>query len=82
VFSQYVSPWVTLTDDCRYQETADRVERLHPTVMVGRHTPAISGGRIAAAIDVTRRTPNLSVAPQPDQSVLEEIQCTLTGLAA
>jgi flavorubredoxin len=82
MFSQYVSPWVTLTDDRRYQETVDRVERLRPTVMVGCHTPAISGGRVAAAIDVTRRTPALSVAPQPDQSVLEEIQRTLTGLAA
>jgi flavorubredoxin len=81
-FNQYISPWVTLTDDSRYQATVDRVERLHPTVMAGCHTPAIHGGRIAAAIDVTRRTPTLSVAPQPDQAVLEEIQRALTPVAA
>jgi len=81
-FNQYVSPWVTLVDDDRYQATIDRVEALSPSVLVGCHTPAITGRRVAAALDVTRRTPGLTVPAQPDQAVLETIQRTLDGIAA
>jgi flavorubredoxin len=82
-FSQYVSPWLALVDDRRYQVTVDRVAALAATAMAGCHTPVITGDRIAAAIDVTRRAPHLPVAPQPDQSVLDEIQRALrVGAAA
>jgi flavorubredoxin len=81
-FNQYVSPWVTLVDDRRYQATVDRVEALSPAVVAGCHTPAITGARVAAALDVTRRTPGLTVPAQPDQAVLEVIQHTLDDLAA
>jgi flavorubredoxin len=82
MFSQYVSPWLDLVDHDRYQATVDRVAALRPSVLAGCHTPVIHGDRVAAAIDVTRRTPTLTVPPQPDQAVLEEIQRTLAAVPA
>jgi flavorubredoxin len=78
-FSKYVSPWLDLVDDKRYQDTVDRVAALRPSVITGCHTPVIRGARVAEVIEVTRRTPSMTVAPQPDQSVLEQIQRTLAG---
>jgi flavorubredoxin len=80
-FGQYVSPWLALVDDRRYQATVDRVEALNPSVLVGCHTPAIRAEHVPAAIDVTRRTPSMTVAPEPDQSVLDEIQRVLAVAA-
>lgn len=81
MFSQYVSPWLLLVDDRRYQATVDRVAALDPRVMVGCHTPVIDGDRVAAAIEVTRRTPTMTVPAQPDQAVLEQMQLALGGIA-
>jgi hypothetical protein len=81
-FGQYVSPWLSLVDDARYQATVDRIEALRPSVLVGCHTPAVSGHLVADAIETTRRTPAMTVAAQPDQAVLEQIQRTLGDLAA
>lgn len=72
-FGQYVSPWLSLVDDRRYQATVDRVAALDPTVLAGCHTPAVSGHLVAEAIDVARRIPTMTVPPQPDQAVLEQI---------
>jgi flavorubredoxin len=82
MFGQYVAAWLPLVDDARYQTTVDRVAALRPAVLAGCHTPAVTGARVAEAIEVTRRTPTMSVAAQPDQAVLEQIQRTLQGIAA
>ena len=81
MFDQYVSPWVTMVDEAKFQRTVDRVEALRPTVMAGCHTPAIRGAHVARAIANTRRTPTAVVPPQPDQAVLEEIQRSLLAAA-
>lgn len=81
-FARYVSPWLTLTDDDRFQATVDRVAGLAPAVMAGCHTPAIAGARVASAIAATRQSPSANVADQPDQAVLEQIQQALQALAA
>ncbi|WP_019877063.1 MBL fold metallo-hydrolase [Sporichthya polymorpha] len=81
-FGQYVSPWLLLADERRWQATVDRVAALDPTVVVGCHTPAVMGrDRVAQAIEATRRTPSTVVAAQPDQAVLDEINRVL-GAAA
>lgn len=77
MFDQYVSPWVTMVDDARFQATVDRVAALEPSVMAGCHTPAIRGERVARAIATTRTVPTAIVPPQPDQAVLEQIQQSL-----
>lgn len=80
-FGQYISPWLLLADERRFQATVDRVAALAPTVLTGCHTPAVAGSRVAEAIDVTRRTPGLTVPAQPDQAVLDQIQLTLPEAA-
>jgi flavorubredoxin len=81
MFDQYVSPWVTMVDDAKFQATVERVAALQPTVMAGCHTPAIHGERVARALATTRTTPTAVVPAQPDQSVLEQIQRSLTVAA-
>ena len=82
MFNQYVSPWLTMVDDAKYQPTVDRIASLAPTTIVGCHTPLITPERVAQAIATTRSTPTAVVPPQPDQSVLEEIQRAMTDIAA
>jgi flavorubredoxin len=78
-FNQYVSPWITLTDDAKFQATVDRVEALGACRIVGCHTPVIGRSHIDRAITATRRSPDATVAPQPDQDVLDQIQLSLIG---
>jgi flavorubredoxin len=79
MFDRYVSPWLELVDDGRFQATVDRVEALAPTTLVGCHTPVVHGDRVSRAIAATRDVPTAVVPPQPDQSVLDEIQRALGG---
>lgn len=76
-FAQYVSPWLSLVDEAKYQRTVDRIEVLDPKVLVGCHTPVVDGDHVAAAIAATRTAPWATVAPQPDQAVLDALQAVL-----
>jgi flavorubredoxin len=77
MFNQYVSPWITLTDDAKFQATVDRVEALGACRIVGCHTPVIGRSHIDRAITATRRSPSATVPAEPDQAVLDEIQLAL-----
>jgi flavorubredoxin len=79
-FDNYVSPWLRLVDDAKYQRTVDRVAELDPTVLVGCHTPVIRGAYVARALEGTRLAPTATFDPEPDQAVLEEIQRALEGV--
>ena len=81
MFHQYVSPWVTMVDDAKFQATVDRVTALRPTAMAGCHTPVIRTALVPSAIAATRATPGAVVPAQPDQAVLEQIQQSLTVAA-
>jgi flavorubredoxin len=81
MFDQYVSPWVTMVDEAKFQRTVDRVEALAPRVLAGCHTPVVGDAFVARALAATRRTPTATVPPQPDQAVLEQIQRTLLTAA-
>lgn len=76
-FAQYVSPWLELVDDARYQRTVDRIDALRPEVIVGCHSQVIEGDLVAEAIAATREAPRAEVAPQPDQTVLDAIRRSL-----
>jgi flavorubredoxin len=75
--AQYISPWLTLVDPAKYQRTIDRIESLQPTVLAGCHAQIVTGDRVAEALAATRTAPWATVAPQPDQSVLDAIQSIL-----
>lgn len=82
-FSNYVSPWLRIVDDTRYQATVDRVASLRPTVLVGCHTPVVRGAdRVSRAIEHARLAPTACFDPEPGQTVLEEIQRALAPDAA
>jgi hypothetical protein len=76
-FNQYGAPWISMVDDAKFQAAVDRVEALGASCLTGCHTPLIGRTHIDAAIAATRRSPHATVAPQPDQSVLDQIQLTL-----
>lgn len=77
MFAQYLAPWLTLVDDRRFQRTVDRIEALSPRVIAGCHSPVIDGPHVHDVIAATRTAPTATVAPQPDQSVLDAIQAAL-----
>jgi len=81
MFDNYVSPWLKLVDESKYQATVDRVAALDPFMIVGCHTPAIPRSHVAKAIEIARQSPSAEFAPPPDQDVLEEILQGLTASA-
>lgn len=76
-FNRYVSPWITLTDDRKFQATVDRVEALGASYLTGCHTPVIGRDFVDRAIATTRRSPFAEIMPEPDQTVLDQIQLSL-----
>jgi len=81
-FDRYISPWLELVDEARFQATVDRIASLDPKVMAGCHTPIISGERVAQAIAATRLSPTAGVQPEPDQAVLDQIKAAIEGALA
>ena len=77
LFNRWVSPWLELVDDAKFQKTVDRIEQLSAQVIAGCHTPAIPRSHIPAALEATRRSPSATVLPQPDQEVLDQIQLAM-----
>ncbi len=81
MFNQYVAPWITMTDDRKFQATVERVEALGASFLAGCHTPIIGRNHVDQAIAATRLSPFATVAPQPDQAVLDQIQMSLMAAA-
>ncbi len=79
MFNQYVSPWIAMAEERKFQATVDRVQALGASFIAGCHTPVIGRTHIDQAIAATRRSNTAVVPPQPDQAVLEQIQLTLTA---
>lgn len=77
ILARYISPWLTLVDEAKFQRTVDRIDSLGPKVLAGCHTPAVSAGYVADAIAATRTAPWAVVPPQPDQTVLDAIRAVL-----
>lgn len=79
MFNRYVSAWLPLVDDARFQATVDRIEALSPSTLAGCHTPAIQGDYVGRALAATRTSPTADVPAEPDQGVLDEIQRALAA---
>jgi flavorubredoxin len=75
--NRYLSPWLDLVDESRFQSEVDRVQALGASCIVGAHTPMIGRSHIDQAIAATRRSTTADVPPQPDQAVLTQIQQVL-----
>jgi flavorubredoxin len=64
-------PWLGLVDHDRYQRRVDAIRAVEPSVVVGAHTPVITGDSIAEAFDLLAALPGIAPPPHPDQRVLE-----------
>lgn len=63
-------------------EGTDRIAALGATSITGCHTPVIRAPQVADAIAITRGTCGITVPPQPDQAVFDQIQLVLGGVPA
>ena len=77
MFNRYVSPWLELVDEAKFQKTVDRIEQLGAQVFAGCHTPVIGRAHVGLALEHTRRSPDATIQPEPDQEVLDQIQLAL-----
>jgi flavorubredoxin len=72
-FAQYISPWLSLVDGSKFQQTVDRVQALGVTGIAGCHTPFIDAAHVRAAFDLMRAAPSVTVEPEPGQALLDQI---------
>jgi flavorubredoxin len=82
MFAQYVSPWASLADDVKFEQTIRRIEQLDITTIAGCHTPTIGPDHIAEAFDLMHSFRSQVVMPEPDQAVLNQIVAAVTMGAA
>ncbi len=68
-----LAPWLPLVDRAAYRATVSRVHELEPSVIVGAHTPAISGEHIDRAFDLITALPDTTPPPHPDQGLLDAL---------
>ncbi len=66
-----LSPWLSIVDRSLYAAQIQRIRALTPTVIVGAHTPVISGAAIDKAIEMMAAMPDTVPPPHPDQAALE-----------
>jgi len=76
-FNRYISPWLEIAHDTKFQKSVDRIAQLGASAIVGCHTPLIGRAHVATAIEATRRSPQAEILSMPDQSLLDQIQLTL-----
>ena len=66
-----LAPWLAIVDPERYAHTVETVRSLDASVIVGAHTPVISGASVASALDLMAAMPTTVPPPHPDQAMLE-----------
>lgn len=69
----WLSPWVAMVDDTKYQAEVDRIADLGITTWVQAHGPVYEGAHIDRAIELLRTVPSAEPAPQPGQTDLDTI---------
>jgi flavorubredoxin len=69
----WVSPWISMVDDAKYQAEVTRLAALGITTWVQTHGPVYEGAHIHRAIQLLRAVPTAGEAPQPGQADLDAI---------
>jgi len=77
----WISPWIAMVDDTKYQLAVDRIADLGITTWAQTHGPVYEGAYINRAIDLLRTVPAAGETQQPGQADLEAI-ITSTLLSA
>jgi flavorubredoxin len=79
MFQLAVSPWIQLTDAVKYNQTIKRIADLDPKVIVGAHSPAITGEYVTSAIDMLYDLPQVEMPRLPGQETLDMIVAQVLG---
>lgn len=79
-FNRYVAPWIEIARSDAFQASVDEIEALAISTIVSCHGPAITGRRVADAIEIMRRSPDAEILPMADQAVLDQIQLTMSTM--
>jgi flavorubredoxin len=66
-----LAPWLSLVDRERFAHTVATLRSLDAATIVAAHTPMITGGAVASAIDLLAAMPDTVPPPHPDQAMLE-----------
>ena len=82
MFQLAVSPWIQLTDAVKYNRTVKRIADLDPQVIVGAHSPAITGEYVTSAIDMLYDLPSAPAPQLPGQETLDMIVAQVLGAGA
>jgi flavorubredoxin len=69
----WISPWVAMVDDAKYQAEVTRLAKLGITTWAQTHGPVYEGAHIDRAIELLRAVPAGPVVPQPGQADLDTI---------
>lgn len=70
-FAGMISPWLPLTDHARFGSEVARIRALEPTLVVGCHTPPVTGQRLRESFDMMEALPLLPAVAQMCQADLE-----------
>ncbi len=77
----WVSPWIAMVDDAKYQAEVTRIAELGITTWVHTHGPVYEGPHIDRAIELLRAVPSAEVVPQPGQAELDAIVASIPAAA-
>ena len=79
MFQLAISPWISLVDAVKYNQTIQRIADLDPKVIVGAHSPAIFGEYVGTAIDMLYDLPQAELPQLPGQETLDMIVAQVLG---
>jgi hypothetical protein len=73
----WISPWISMVDDAKYQAAVTRIADLGIRTWVQTHGPVYEGAHIDRAIDLLRTVPSVGEMPQPGQADLDAIVASM-----
>jgi flavorubredoxin len=77
----WVSPWLAMVDDAKYQAEVTRLADLGIRTWAQTHGPVYEGHHIARAIELLRTVPAGPAVPQPGQADLDAIVSSMLAAA-
>ncbi|MGH9134660.1 MAG: hypothetical protein ACRDZZ_12025, partial [Ilumatobacteraceae bacterium] len=73
----WISPWIEMVDDAKYQAEVTRLANLGIRTWAQTHGPVYEGTYVDRAIELLRAVPAGALAPQPGQADLDAIVASM-----
>ncbi|MGA9278538.1 MBL fold metallo-hydrolase [Ilumatobacter sp.] len=77
----WISPWISMVDDTKYQTEVNRIANLGITTWAQTHGPVYEGAHIDRAIELLRGVPAADAVPQPGQADLDAVVASMLTAA-